>query len=64
MFCTGSKGLPTPKRCAVAGISCIRPWAPTRDSAFGLNADSAWMMARTIASSTPYSRAAARTSAS
>src|SRR3546814_17906430 len=43
MFCTASNGLPTTKRFAVAGISCIRTCDPSRDSALGLKADSAWM---------------------
>ena len=59
MFWAASNALLTPNRRAVAGISCIRPCAPTRDKAFGLYADSAWMIARTIASSTPKARAAA-----
>jgi hypothetical protein len=36
---------------------------PTRDNALGLNADSAWMIARTIDSSTPKSFDAAAISA-
>ena len=59
MFCAGVKGSLTPKRVAVAGMSCISPCAPARETALGLNADSAWMTARTSASSTPYCAAAA-----
>lgn len=63
MFWAGSKGSATLKRSAVAGISCIRPWAPLWETALGLKADSAWTMALTKASSTPKRAAAARISA-
>jgi hypothetical protein len=45
---------------AVPGINCINPCAPLSDSARGLNALSAWMIARRNASSTPYSMLAVR----
>src|SRR6266550_4197906 len=47
-----------PRMRAVAGISCIRPHAPTRDTAFGLNADSRRATATISRGSTPYARAA------
>src|SRR3546814_13311753 len=55
-------GSTTPKRLAVSGINCIKPCAPLCDIALGLNALSAWITARTSASSTAYSLTAAATS--
>ncbi len=39
---------------AVLGISCIRPRAPVRDTAVGLNADSARITDSTRVASTPW----------
>jgi hypothetical protein len=46
MFSRGSKGFSMPTWRAVVGMSCMRPCAPTRDTASGLNRDSVWMTAR------------------
>jgi hypothetical protein len=51
MFCSGRCGFTVNSR-AVAGISCIRPIAPSRDTAAGEQPDSASMMARTMVAST------------
>src|SRR5678815_6012245 len=61
MFWPTSNGLATPRSDAVPGISCIRPSAPATEIAFGLNADSAWITARSRDASTPNSVAAAAT---
>src|ERR1700679_92947 len=42
MFCSGTKELVTPRLEAVAGMSCMRPWAPARETARALPFDSAW----------------------
>jgi hypothetical protein len=47
MFSAGLNGSRTPCSAAVAGMSCISPIAPFDDTARGLNADSAWISART-----------------
>src|SRR5687768_4436960 len=58
MFWRGSKTLETPRYFAVAGMSCMRPQAPTRDRAFGFHADSRRATAATRRGSTPCVRAA------
>ena len=45
MLCSGSKGLVTPKRSCVAGISCITPCAFRGETAPGSRFDSARAMA-------------------
>ncbi len=60
MFCRGSKASPTPKRRAVAGISCISPWAPFEDTARWSNSDSAWITALTRSVETPNAAAASK----
>ncbi len=60
MFSLGSNGLRTPRRRAVAGMSCMRPRAPFRDTAVGTPFDSARMTAAMKDGSTPCSFAAAR----
>ena len=60
MFSFGSNGLWTPRRRAVAGISCMSPRAPLRDTAVGTPFDSARMTAAMRAGSTLCSFAAAR----
>src|SRR5581483_2990465 len=63
-FCSGSKGLATFSSRAVAGISCIRPSAPLRDTALGLKLDSTLITARTRLGSTWCRAAAASIAAS
>src|SRR2546426_10321650 len=58
MFPRGSKELRTPRTDAVDGISCMSPWAPLRDTARGLNPDSARITAVTSRSGMPYRLAA------
>jgi len=58
MFSRGSKELRTPRTDAVDGISCMSPWAPLRDTARGLNPDSARITAVTSRSGMPYRLAA------
>jgi hypothetical protein len=41
MFCQGSNTSATASTRAVSGMSCMRPSAPRRETARGLNADSA-----------------------
>src|SRR5437879_2632018 len=57
-FCRTSKMSLMPRRRAVAGMSCMRPQAPTRDTAFGLKRDSRRATATIKRGSTPYARAA------
>ena len=58
-----SSSAPTPNRAAVAGISCIRPRAPLRDSARRLKADSTRITAATTLGLSWNLRAATSTSA-
>jgi hypothetical protein len=53
MFCCGSKVFRTPSIEAVSGMSCMRPRAPLREMACGLNADSTRITADTRRSGTP-----------
>ena len=48
-----TEGLLTLNRRAVAGINCIKPWAPTGERALGLKADSVCIMAFISPGSTP-----------
>ena len=52
MFAAGSQAFVTPKRRAVPGMSCIRPWAPLFEYSRGLKSDSALMTAETSVAST------------
>jgi len=54
MFSRGLNESRTPSISAVLGISCISPRAPVRDTAVGLNADSARITDSTRAASTPW----------
>src|SRR2546429_622277 len=54
MFPRGSKGSPTPRVAAVAGMSCISPWAPRGETARGLNRDSISTIVATRFSGTSY----------
>ena len=54
MFCRGSKALRTPSDEAVWGISCMSPWAPLREIAHGLKADSTRMTDSTRLALTPW----------
>jgi len=54
MFATGSNEFVTPKRDAVAGMSCVRPRAPLLEISRGLKSDSALMTAETKAASTSH----------
>ena len=53
MFWRASKALTAPYSLAMTGMSCMSPWAPTGETASGLNRDSAWMTAFTSAELTP-----------
>src|SRR2546425_1109671 len=53
MFSRGSKGSLTPRMAAVLGMSCISPRAPVRETARGLNSDSASMIAAMRSTDTP-----------
>ena len=50
----GSKGSPTPRPAAVAGISCIRPWAPAGLTAPASYPDSWWATAASREAFTSY----------
>jgi len=52
MLALASKELTTPKRSAVAGMSCISPRAPLFETSRGLKSDSALMIAEISAAST------------
>src|SRR5262245_43837496 len=58
MFSRGSNGFLAPYAAATRGISCIRPIAPTRDTAPGLKFDSVWMTDRMTCGSIAYCSAA------
>src|SRR5688500_18578603 len=58
MFCRGSNGSRTFSSSDTAGINCISPCAPARETANGLNADSARMIARIRLGSSRYRSAA------
>ncbi len=52
MFAAGSNESATPKRSAVAGISCINPRAPFFETSRGSKSDSVLITAETSAAST------------
>ena len=54
MFCFGSKAFRTPSDEAVWGMSCMSPWAPLREIALGLKADSTRITDSTSEALTPY----------
>ena len=58
MFWRASKESDTPKRRAVAGMSCIRPRAPFDETAHWSNSDSTAITARTRSALTWWSAAA------
>ena len=58
MFSRGLNGSATPISAATSGINCIRPCAPTGETASASNADSIWMTDRLNAGSRRYRSAA------
>ncbi len=58
MAWAGSKEFSTPRPRAVAGISCIRPWAPAGLTARGLKPDSCFATAASSSPGTPVRAAA------